>query len=98
MDPITAAVVAAAAAGLADVAKKAIADAYSGLKDAIKRKFGDHSEIVKAVEGVETDPNAPGNRLILQGQVANSKADQDPEIRQAAKTVMDKIAEQPGGQ
>jgi hypothetical protein len=48
MDPITAAIVAALAAGLTEVGKNAVMDTYTGLKSLLKKKFGEDSKVVKA--------------------------------------------------
>jgi hypothetical protein len=101
MDPVTAAIIAAvlagAAAGLTDTAKTAIADAYTGLKGLLKRKFGEGSEVVKAAAGVESKPDSAGRKEMLKEEVAAAKADQDPEIFAAAKALLEKINAQPSG-
>ncbi|MGB8646710.1 MAG: hypothetical protein WCF84_15830, partial [Anaerolineae bacterium] len=62
MDPITAAILAAITAGLTagstDVAKTALVDAYTAFKDLLKRKLGDESDVVEAVEKIESKPES----------------------------------------
>ncbi len=96
MDPITAAIVAALAAGLTEVRKNAVVDAYNGLKSLLKKKFGDDSKVVKAVDDLEEEKDSKGRQLTLQEQIA--KADQDPELRQAAQALLSEIRTQPGGE
>ena len=67
MDPITVtAIVAALSAGVVTGADKvvetALVDAYHELKNTLRRKFGDDSEVVKAVDTVEEDPKAEAPR------------------------------------
>jgi len=98
MDPITLAIVAAVTAGVTKVGEQVIVDAYAALKAVLKRKFGDQSEVAKAVEGVEAHPESLGSKGTLQDQVAAVKADQDPEVLQAAEALVAKLKELPGGQ
>jgi len=95
MDPITGAIVAALTAGAVssagEVAKEAIVDAYKGLKALIKRKFGDQSEVAKAVDNIEAKPDSKSRAGQLQEEIAATKADQDPELQQAAKALLEQI-------
>jgi len=98
MDPVTAAIIAAAiagaAGGLTDTAKAVIADSYNGLKGLLRRKFGEQSEVVKAVAHVETDPDY---QSVLEGKVKKSGADQDAEVIALAKALLEKISATPSG-
>ena len=102
MDPITTAIVAALAAGVAsgatEVGKKVVVDAYDTLKTAIKNKFGGDSDLVDAVDKLEKKPDSGGRKEVLQEEVAAAKADQDPEILKAAQDLIDQIKDQPGGE
>jgi hypothetical protein len=101
MDPVTTAIVAALAAGAISAAteagKKAVADAYEALKALLKKKFGHESELVKSVESLETKPDSTARKSLLQEEVTTAKADQDPDILQAAQAVLDEVSAQPGG-
>ncbi len=101
MDPITTAILAAiaagAVAGAAKVGEQAIVDAYTGLKELLKRKFGAKSEVVKAVKALETKPDSAARKDVVKEEVAAAKADQDPELLQAAQALLDKIGARPGG-
>ncbi len=102
MDPITMAIVAAIAAGVTagatEVGKQAIVDAYSGLKTLLKDKFGNESEVVKSVEGVEKRPESDTRKELLKEEVSLAKADKDPDIVAAAQALLDQLKAQPGGE
>lgn len=84
MDPITTAIVAALTSSIADVAKKGVLDAYEALKALLKRKFGSQSNVVKAVEDLESNPSSQARTAVLQEEVAKAKADQDSDLLQYA--------------
>jgi hypothetical protein len=94
MDPITTALV----AGLAKLAEPAIKDAYNGLKAIIEKKFGAHHEIVQAVENLEKRPESAGRRETLKEEIVTSGAGADVEILAAARTLLEALKKQPGGQ
>ena len=102
MDPISTAIIAALTAGVTGgatkVGQQALVDAYAALKSLLKRKFGDHSDVVKSVEGLEAKPESAGRKETLKEEVATAKADQDPEIRQAAQNLLNQISTLPGGE
>ena len=101
MDPVTMAIVAAlaagATAGIPETGKRAIGDAYDGLKALIQRKFGDNSEIAGAVASLEGAPDSKGHTVTLTEEVAKVKADQDREILAAAQALLQHINQMPGG-
>jgi hypothetical protein len=87
MDPITSAFVAALslgaagiAEGITEVGKKAIDDAYTALKSAIRKKFGGDSKVVDAVEALEKEPDFEPNQLSLAGRISQVKAVEDGEL------------------
>jgi phage terminase small subunit len=103
MDPITfTAIVAALSAGVATgagkVVENALVDAYQGLKSTLKRKFGDDSEVVKAVDTVEEDPKSDWRQGMLKEMLERAGADQDPEVRKAAEELREQVKRQPGGE
>lgn len=102
MDPITTAIIAAITLGVTSGATKigqqAVVEAYTVLKSLLKKKFGDQSEIIKSVEGLETKPESSGRKEILKEEIASVKADQDPDIRKAAQALLDQISTQQGGE
>jgi len=100
MDPITTAIVTAvsagAAAGATDVGKKAIADAYNGLKALIVKKFG--NDLADAVKKVEDKPDSKGRVEVLSEEVENAKAHEDSEVLALVKTLVEALAKTPEGQ
>ena len=101
MDPITAAIVAAASAGaisgLTEASKTAITDAYRQLKALLTKKFGGESDVVHAVNEVEAKPDSAGRQATLQEEVAAVKADQDQEVLHAAQALLQLLQVSPEG-
>ncbi len=91
MDPITAAIVAAISSGMAEVGKESVLDAYKALKTLLSRKFGSHSQVIKAVEDLEHNPASQARTAVLQEEVAKAKADQDPDLRRAAYNLYQQV-------
>lgn len=96
MDPITQAIVFGIAGNFATEAIKA---AYNAFHNAIASKFGLNSRLVEAINELKANPNVEGQKLVLQGQVMVSKANEDPHLVTLAEHVI-KLAkeQQPGGQ
>lgn len=94
MDPITTAIVAA----LANLGKDAIKDGYVALKNALKEKFGDKSDLVDAVDKLEKKPDSEARKATVQEEVETAKVNDDPDILKLVQDLLDKIKEQPGGQ
>jgi disulfide oxidoreductase YuzD len=88
MDPITTAIVTAIATNLGQGIVK---DAYEALKAAIKQKFGNDSEVVSAVDGLEKKPDSAGRKTTLEEEVKNAKVSEDSEILQLAQELLKKI-------
>src|SRR5262249_12567612 len=98
MDPITTAILAALATGVTSGATSVFADAYKALKNLIKKKFGIQSKLVQFVEDLEAKPDSSARKEMLKEEVATTKADQDPDLRNAAQTLLKQISTQPGGE
>ena len=83
MDPISIAIIAAISAGLvkgvSTVGENVLVDAYEGLKSLIKRKFGQESDVAKAVDAVEAKPDSAGRQQTLSEEIVAAKADQEAE-------------------
>ena len=96
MDPITAAIVTAlvagVTAGMTDAGKKAIVDAYDGLKTVIKARFGGQSKLAEAITSLESTPDSEGRKATLQEEVAKTQADQDADVLAAVKALEEKLA------
>ena len=93
MEPITTAIVAA----LASLAEPAVKDAYQALKSLIVRKLGEGSEVLTAVESLESKPDSAGRRETLNEEVAASPAAGDAEILAAVQALTAALEKLPGG-
>jgi hypothetical protein len=93
MDPISAAVLAA----ITKLAEPAVKDAYGGLKELLKRKFGAHSDVVTAVTSLEQKPDSGGRRETLREEVAAINAAADQELLAAARALLERVQGAPGG-
>jgi hypothetical protein len=98
MSAIAAALAAGAATGATDTAKKAITDAYDGLKSIIKKKFGSDSEAVHAIDKLEAKPDSEGRRLTLSEELETIDAGSDPELTAAAQSLLELIRALPKGE
>jgi hypothetical protein len=94
MDPITTAIVAA----LANLSKDAIKDGYVALKDALKKKLGDKSDLVDAVDKLEKKPDSEARKATVQEEIETANVNDDPDILKLVQDLLDKIKEHPGGQ
>ncbi|MGF1508392.1 MAG: hypothetical protein ACFB9M_02695 [Myxococcota bacterium] len=89
MDPVSvivSAVVAGAAAALESTADNVIKDAYEGLKGLIKKKFSKVD-----VEQIETAPESPARKALLQEEVKQVAMAEDAEVVEAAKALLEKL-------
>jgi hypothetical protein len=94
MDPITAALVAAIAAGATKVGKTAVVDAYNGVKALIQRKFG-QTELPVAIEYLEKKPESKGRQETVKEEIEMAKADKDPEIIKEIEKLIEVIQQTP---
>jgi hypothetical protein len=88
MDPVTTAILTAVGAKTTELAT---VEAFKVLKKILKRKFGTKSRIVDAVSALETNPDSPARKQVVQEEVTAAKADQDPELIRAAQTLLNKL-------
>ncbi len=86
---IVTAVVAGAVATTKDVAAQAVKDGYGGLKALIIRKFGEDSDVVDAVSGVEKKPDSKGRQETLKEELETAQAGQDAEVVRQAQSLLD---------
>src|ERR1700758_4217182 len=102
VDPISAAIIAALAAGAAsgatEVAKGALVDGYNGIKNLIKRKWGGDSDVSKAVEQLQAKPDSDSRRGMLVEEVKAAKVSEDPELTQMAQSLLSLIKSMPDGE
>ncbi len=97
MDPLTLIVSAlafGAAAASKDVANQAVRDAYNGLKTLIIRKFGETSKVESAIDLLEDDPKSEDEQKSVAKQVQKAKADQDQEVVEQAKKLVEMLNKQ----
>lgn len=94
MDPITTAIVAA----LASLSKDVIKDGYDALKAVIMKNFGEHKDLVDAIDKLEKKPDSEARKAAIQEEVEIARVNDDPEILTLVQNLLDKIKEQPGGQ
>jgi hypothetical protein len=97
MEPISTAIIAAVTAGLTDVGKSAVVDAYKGLKALITRKFGAQNKVIEAVTALEASPNSKGRQLTVYEELAAIQGGQDAELMRAAESLLDLLKAEPGG-
>ena len=97
MDPVTAAIVAALAAGAATVAEQAIVDAYAGLKALLERKFGAAGPLAAATASLEAKPDSTPRQQVLAEEVAAAGADTDAEVLAAAEALQAQVGATPAG-
>lgn len=88
MDPISAAIIAAVATGLA---APPIADAYQALKRLLTHHFGSDSGIVMAVNTLEEKPDSGARRNMVQEEVSAADATMRPEILAAAQELLAQV-------
>ena len=90
MEPVSTTIATAlalgAAAGLKPTAEQFIKDAYSGLKEIIKRKYQHVS-----VELLESDPASKSRQSVVSEDLEKSDATQDEEVLRQVKILLDAI-------
>lgn len=100
MDPVTTAIASALAAGAksaaGDLAKKAITDGYEQLKGLLKKKFGTDSEVVAAVDELESKPVSAGRQQVLAEELAALDAVSDEQLLAVAKDLLEQLEREPG--
>jgi hypothetical protein len=97
MDPITAALMAALAAGATQVGKSAVVDSYNGVKALIKKKF-EKTDLPAAIENLEKKPDSKSRQGMVQEEVETASADKDPEIMSTVQALVDAVKNTPDGQ
>ena len=101
MDPITAAIVAALAAGVlsgtTEVGKNMLVDAYTLLKNKLKQRWGEQSRVVKSVAFLEETPDSEASKALVHEAVVATQADRDQDVLQAAQALLAQVRAQPGG-
>jgi hypothetical protein len=86
MDPITTAIIAALAAG---VTQGTVVEAYNSVKQLIKKKA--NQDIIEVIDDLEKDPNSNMGKKWLKKEIQKNQLDQDADILEAAKKLMDEM-------
>jgi hypothetical protein len=89
MDIICTAILAATA----KLSEAAIKDSYDALKKLIQRRFGQQSDVAKAVDQLEQKPASAGRSAVLEEEILNVGAVNDTELIIAAKALLKKLDE-----
>lgn len=94
---ITTAIASGATAAASDTAKKAIVDAYSGLKALLIRKFGGDSPTIHAVNSLEAKPDSQPRQGVLAEELAAAKVESHAEIVASAQSLLELLKALPQG-
>jgi hypothetical protein len=101
MDPISAALIAAAVAGITSGATEAgktlLVDAYTALRDALKAKLGVDNKVEKEADELVANPTSNGRKELVKEAVAAAKANDDPGLVLLANQLLEQLKAQPGG-
>ncbi len=92
MDPISliiSALVAGAAAGLAETAGSAVKDAYAGLRSLLRRRLAGNRKAEARLEELERRPDADAGPLADHLRMVG--ADRDRELVEAARAVLQRV-------
>ncbi|MAP62723.1 MAG: hypothetical protein CMH34_03045 [Microbacterium sp.] len=94
MDPVTivaAAVAIGASEGVHETTKSAITDAYAALRNWLTSRY---KSVTAEVTGLETEPQEELRRALLAKKLAAAGANDDPELRELAQTLLTLVEEQ----
>ena len=88
---------AGAAAGLTDVVKTGIIDAYTACKKALRARFGDDEDAKEKLAQLEVKPDDAALQQALTGHVQAHGVVQDPALAQAVEGLRVQLARIEGG-
>jgi hypothetical protein len=94
MDPITIAIMAVAPALAKNLVTNVVTDAYAGVKEIIRRKWGEKSAIDQAIAAVEEKPDSKGKAAVLEEEVAASGAAKDPDLMAAVQKLVEALKQE----
>jgi hypothetical protein len=72
--------------------------AYQGLKSLIKKKFGDHSDVVEAIDKLEAKTDSDGRKQTLAEELKAINPAVDPDLLSAAQSLLALINALPQGE
>lgn len=76
----------------------AVQGAFGKLRDLLKRKGGDEEQAADAIDELVAEPESEGRKMLLAEKLEAARADDDPELRSAARELIDSVRAQPGGE
>ena len=76
-----------------DTVKSAVKDAYEGLKEVIRRKWGDTGPVTRAITALEEDPKSKAQAVVLEEKIVAAKANEDAEVVQALHRLVEQLEE-----
>jgi hypothetical protein len=88
---------AGAAAGLTDVAKAAIVDAYTACKKAIRCRFGDDEDAKEKLGQLEVKPDDAALQQALAAHLDSHRVGEDPAVAQAVDALRVALTRVEGG-
>lgn len=88
---------AGAAAGLTEVVKTSIVEAYTACKRAVRVRFGDDEDAKEKLSQLEVRPDDPALQQALADYLDTHRAGEDPAVAQAAQALRVSLARVEGG-
>ncbi|MGF1487709.1 MAG: hypothetical protein ACFBSE_11520 [Prochloraceae cyanobacterium] len=80
-----------------NVAKNPVAKAYKNLKESLIEKFGPQHPFILTLEWFEADPQSQGYKVTLEEQIKKAKLEEDPELINLAKKLLDLLEDRQSG-
>ena len=78
---------------LTSLAEPAIKDAYEGLKSVIKKRFGNDSDVLEAIQELEAKPDSEARKAVVKEELDVISAGEDPDVVAAASQLVERIRE-----
>lgn len=75
-----------------------VQQAFEKLRALLKRKDGNEEQVVDAVDELVAEPESEGRKMLLAEKLEAARADEDSELRSAARELLDAVKAQPGGE
>ena len=94
MDPISAAILAVAPTLASDVVTSVVKDAYAGVKELIRRKWGENGALDQAMTAVEQKPDSKGKAAVLEEEVAAAGAGKDADLLAAVQKLIEAMKQE----
>jgi hypothetical protein len=97
MAAIAGALASGAKDGITEVAKKGLSDGYDKLKSALGHHANGASDVLNALEKVETKPESEARRAVLAEELEDSGAAKDAEVVAQANALLELVRALPSG-